>query len=195
MNIRPLSAATACTVLAAISSISSVAFAQGAGDIVVPAPIGEAASTIYRQVTPDGRIIYSDKAVKGARIDQTLKVETPIKGNLWTTDSNGRPNIPPQTARTEVSKVNAIPQPGQKKTADDASADVIRAEMLLEDAKARQQAGNEPQAGERTGNAGGGSRLNPAYETRQKKLAQDVAEAEANLRKAVAERDAVGRSR
>lgn len=189
MNIRLLSAVAACTVFMPVS------FAQGTNDLVAPAPLGEAATTIYRQVTPDGRIIYSDKTVKGARIDQTLKVDTPIKGNLWTTDSHGRPDIPPQTARTEINKVNTIPQSGRKKTADEATADVIRAEMLLEDARANQKAGVEPQSGERTGNAGGGSRLNPAYEARQKKLAQDVAAAEAALKKAIAEREALSRSR
>jgi hypothetical protein len=61
--------------------------------------------------------------------------------------------------------------------------------MLLEDARKRQQAGVEPLPGERTGNKGGGSRLNGMYWTRQELLARDVANAEAMLKEAAASRN------
>jgi hypothetical protein len=160
-------------------------------DVVAPAPSTGASTVIYRQVLPTGRIVYSDKPVKGARLDQTLMVEPPIKGNLWTTDSSVKPDIPPQTERTQVKKVNIIPVPGQKKTLSDADSEVIRAEMLLEDARKHREAGVEPLPGERTGNADGTSRLNSAYEARQKALAHDVEQAEAALKQAIAERDAL----
>lgn len=177
--------------LAAFLFLLAAPAPHAADNLVAPAPLGDPATTVYRQVTPDGRIIYSDKAIKGARVDQTLHIDTPPKGTQWVTESGPRPAIPPQTERTEVSRVNAIPQSGQRRTADDATSDVIRAEMLLEDAKERLQAGVEPLPGERTGNVGGGSRLNPVYDARQKKLAQEVADAEARLKKAIAERDSL----
>lgn len=149
-------------------------------------------TTIYRQVMPDGRIVYSDKAVKGGKVDQTITVEPPIKGNFWSAESGARPVIPPQTESTPVRKTSSIPLLGKKKTLAEATSDVIRAEMLLEDAKKRQEAGVEPLPGERTGNsANNGSRLNDTYDARQKALAKDVAAAEAALQQAIADRDAL----
>jgi hypothetical protein len=147
------------------------------------------ATTIYRQVTPDGRIVYADKVLKGGKLDQTITVDPPIKGNLWTSDAGPRPVTPPRTEHTPIGKGSPLPVLSKRKTYDDASSDVIRAEMLLEDARKRQEAGVEPLPGERTGNVSGGSRLNEAYQARQRVLAKQVAEAEATFRKAVSERD------
>jgi hypothetical protein len=138
---------------------------------------------------PDGRIVYSDKAIKGAKVDNTITVEPPIKGNSWTTESGRQPVIAPQIERTPVRRVASLPASGKRKTLDEATSDVIKAEMLLEDARKRQAAGVEPLPGERTGNAGGGSRLNEAYQARQKLLARDVAYAEAALKKATEDRN------
>lgn len=160
-------------------------------DVVVTAPAGGGATVVYRQVMPDGRVVYSDKAEKGAKIDHTITIEPPIKGNLWTTESGTKPVIPEQIERTPVQQVGVMPTPGKKKTAEEANSDVIRAEMLLEDAKKRQEAGVEPLPGERSGISSGGSRLNEAYEARQKLLAREVVYAEAALKKAIADRDAL----
>lgn len=160
-------------------------------DLPAPEPIGKPTMKAYRQILPDGRIVYSDKRIEGAKIDETITVDPPIKGNVWTTESGKRPAIPPQTKKTPVNRVAAIPKPGTQKTLGDANADVTHAEMLLEDAKKRQQAGVEPLPGERTGTVSGKSRLNDAYKVRQQALAQAVADAETTLKKAIAERDAL----
>lgn len=160
-------------------------------ELAAPEPIGEPAMKAYRQIMPDGRIVYSDKLVEGARVDETITVDPPIKGNIWTTEAGTPPKIAPQTRQTPVNRVSSIPEPGKRKTAEEAEADVTRAEMLLEDAKKRRELGVEPKPGERTGNANGSSRLNQAYKSRQKALAQAVDDAEADLRKSIAERDAL----
>jgi hypothetical protein len=162
-----------------------------AQDIIKPDPIGEPATKLYRQILPDGRIIYSDKQIKGAKLDDTLKVDPDSNGKSWKPESGKRPTLPPRAERTPVQKVPTVPPLNKRKTLDEAEADVIKSEMLLEDAKKRQQAGVEPLPGERTGNAGGGSRLNERYEMRQKALAHEVAEAEAMLQRSRNERDAV----
>lgn len=162
------------------------AFSQ---DIIAPAPPQSGSTTIYRQVMPDGRIVYSDKAQRGAKVDRTIMLEPAIKGNLWTTESGPRPAVTPQIERTPVKKVASSPASDRKKTSDEATSEVIRAEMFLEDAKKRQEAGIEPLPGERTGTRAGGSRLNEAYEARQKLLAREVMYAEALLKKATADRD------
>lgn len=163
-------------------------FAQ---DAVRPDPVGEPATQLYRQVMPDGRIVYSDKRIKGARLDDTLTVDPDSNGKSWKAESGRRFTPPPRVERTQVQRVPSIPPLSKRKTLDEAEADVIKSEMLLEDAKKRQQAGVEPLPGERTGIVGGGSRLNERYEARQKALAQEVAEAEAMLQRSRNERNAV----
>lgn len=181
MDTRPL---IACAIVIACST--RPAFAQ---DVVKGASPQGSATTVYRQVMPDGRVVYSDKAVKGARIDHTIKVDPAIKGNLWTTEAGPKPVVAPQAERTPIDRVNPAPGSGKRRTPEEATSDVIRAEMLLEDAKKRQHAGVEPLPGERTANATGGSRLNEAYHARQQALAKEVADAEAALQKARSDRD------
>jgi uncharacterized protein YndB with AHSA1/START domain len=162
-----------------------------AENVLVPAPLGSAATTVYRQVMPDGRIVYTDKAPKDGKVDQTITVEPPAKGKVWTSESGTRPVAAPQVEHKPVNRVNAIPGAGKQKTLDEAASDVIRAEMLVEDAKRRQKEGVEPLPGERTANSGGGSRLNDAYQARQQALAAEVAQAEAALKRATTARDAL----
>jgi hypothetical protein len=138
---------------------------------------------------PDGRVVYSDKVLKGARLDHTITVEPSIKGNSWTTESGSRPIVRQQAERTPIRKADSSPASGNTRSLDEATSDVIRAEMLLEDARKRQQAGVEPLPGERTANKAGGSRLNEAYDARQKLLAREVANAEAMLKEAAANRN------
>lgn len=160
-------------------------------ELATPEPIGAPAMKAYRQIMPDGRIVYSDKLVEGARVDETITVDPPTKGNIWSSETGTPPKIAPQTMQTPVNRVSSIPEPGKRKTPEDADADVIRAEMLLDDAKKRRERGVEPLPGERTGNANGSSRLNDAYKARQKSLAQAVQAAEDALRKSIAQRDAL----
>ena len=172
-----------------------IAALAAAEELPRPAPIGKPAKEVYRYVMPDGVIVYSDKPVKGGKIDETITVDPPATEPSGASEPRSRPVVPPRSERTPVNRVTTIPVPGKQKTADDANADISRAEMLLEDARKRQEAGVEPLPGERTGIAGGGSRLNDAYQARQRRLADEVAEAEAVLKKAIAERDALGTAR
>jgi hypothetical protein len=150
----------------------------------VSTPPSKTPTTIYRQVTPDGRIVYSDKAMKNAKIDQTITVEPPVTGNLWTSEPGARPNLPQKIEHTKIIKAPFISPEEKQRIADQAESGVIRAEMLLEDAKRAQKEGIEPLPGERTGNVDGKSRLNEQYFARQKALAKAVAYAEANLQRA-----------
>lgn len=155
-----------------------------------PARIGKPAEKVYRQVMPDGKILYSDKLIKGGKLDETLAPD-PAAANTWKSESGKRPAVPPRVERTPVQKVPSIAATDRQRSVQDADADVLKAEMLLEDAKKRQAAGIEPLPGERTGNASGGSRLNEQYQARQQRLREDVAEAEAMLNRARTERTAL----
>ncbi len=192
-------------ILLVACSIATTVFAQEVAEkAAAPAPVtaatsapvatptpASASTTIYRQVLPGGRIFYSDKPVRDVKIDQTIRVEPPIKGHSWTTEAGALPYIAPQTTPTEIKKVPVAPAAKMKRALEDATTNFIRAEMLLEDAKKRQAQGVEPLPGERTGTASGGSRLNEDYEARQKLLAKDVTQAEAALNKATAELNAL----
>jgi hypothetical protein len=174
------------SIAALAASFAVAAFSQ---DIVKPAPSGGGTGIIYRQVMPDGRIVYTDRVLPGGRVDHTIRVERPIKGNVWTVEPGSNPVASSRMQSTPVKRVAVSPVPSRKMTLDEATAEVIRAEMLLEDAKKQQEAGVEPLPGERTGNASGGSRLNEAYHERQKLLAKYVSYAEAALKKAIEDRN------
>jgi hypothetical protein len=176
--------------LAATALLLAIAPAVHAAETLSPpAPLGKGATKAYRQVLPDGSILYSDKPVKGAKIAETIEVEPPSKHAPLAVDADRKPAARPRPHPVPVRKVAKVPPPDRRMTADEAQSEVVRAEMQLEDAKRRQQAGAEPQPGERTGNAGGGSRLNEYYWQRQKELAQDVERAREELRRAESERD------
>ena len=157
----------------------------------VSTPPSSSPTTIYREVMPDGRIVYTDKALKEGKIDHTITMEPPIQGNLWTTQPGPRPNIPPKIERTQIIKAPSLSPEEKKKIADQVDSSVIRAEMLLEDARKKQADGMEPLPGERTGNVDGKSRLNDAYWARQEALAKGVAYAEGNLKRALEQQAAL----
>lgn len=150
---------------------------------------------IYRQVLPDGRIVYSDETVSGAKVDHTITMAPPIKGNLWSTEPGTPPKITPQPVPTPVQRVDPVRKPAAGKSTidvpDTVLSEVMRAEMLLEDAKKRQAAGAKPLPGEERDNSDGGLSFNQAYFSRQKRLARDVEYAENELKKALVTRDGV----
>jgi hypothetical protein len=173
------------------TSFAAPGYTQSSEGVVKAAPPSGGAETIYRQVMPDGRVVYSDRTLPGGRIDHTIKVERPIKGNVWTVESGSNPVAPLRGERTPVKRVAVTPEPVKKRSLDEATAEVIRAEMLLEDAKRQQEAGVEPLPGERIGNAPGDTRLSETYHQRQKLLAKYVSYAEAALNKAIQDRNRI----
>lgn len=164
-----------------------------ASELTASTPLGKPATKIYRQLTPEGQIVYSDELIAGAKVEETIIPDPDVEGRLWKPESGKRHRLPIKSEPTQINRVPSIPSPGRIRTFDDAHADVIKAEMLLEDAKERQKAGVEPLPGERTGLVSGKSRLNEQYHARQQALAEDVAAAEAMLKKAQAERNSLSR--
>lgn len=160
-----------------------------AQQVVSPEPLGEPAKTVYRQVLPDGRVVYSDKTLPGAKVEETLDVDVTQTGDTWSVEGSKHPPAKRLATPTPVKQVASIPASGRR-TVEDANAEVIRAEMLLEDARRRRDAGHAALPVEKDG-TGPGS----AYAQRQQGLARDVRQAEAALRQAVAERNALQRQR
>lgn len=186
----PLSHSVVAATIIAAASFATAATPENVAEPVAATP-GNSPITIYREVMPDGRIVYTDKALKEGKIDHTITVDPPIKGHLWTTQPGTPPNKAPKIERTQIIKAPTLSFEEKKKIADQVQSSVIRAEMLLEDAKKKQADGMEPLPGERTSNVDGTSRLNDAYWARQDALAKGVAYAEGNLKRALEQQAAL----
>jgi Domain of unknown function (DUF4124) len=137
-----------------------------------------AAQTVYRYVTPDGRTIFSDQPVPGAKLQGTVAPPAPAS--------------PPPPRSSDARPTAPTEPPGEARVQRrrDATAEVEAATQDLAQARLRLDAGKEPLPGERTGTATGGSRLNDAYWARQAANEEVVRRAQARLDAAVAARNA-----
>ena len=128
------------------------------------------AQPVFKSVMPDGSVLYSEKPAAGAKRVDKLDPPPPSSGITGLTAD--------EKARAEqLSRQRATSAAADEKTRQA----VGEAEKLLARARAAQESGKEPLPGERTGIAGGGTRLTDAYLVRQKALAEAVAAAEKNL--------------
>ena len=142
------------------------------------------AQNIYRYVFPDGRVVYSDSPVPGAKLQGTV---TPPPPPMSPPPGAAERSGPPSSA--SKAQGGAAPDDAIARLAA-ADRNVQDATRELEEARARLAAGQEPLPGERTGTAGGTSRLNDDYWARQQSLKNAVAAAQANLDRAIAARNA-----
>ncbi|MDB5864901.1 MAG: hypothetical protein JWO70_2707 [Betaproteobacteria bacterium] len=110
-----------------------------------------AAQTLYKSTMPDGKVSYGEKPVPGAKKVETIEAP-PAK--------TGVTLVRPEEKRNE----RALPAAAQQ-------SELPQARQNLQKAQAALEAGKEPLPGERTGTAGGSSRLTDAYFERQKGLA------------------------
>ncbi len=143
--------------------------------VLALAPAVAAAESVYKYQRPDGSTVYSDVPLSGARLIgrfELVPVPSPAKAEPAGPERGAAKN-PDELARQRVQDLEA------------ADAAIKEAEQSLREALERQQAGVEPQAGERLGNVGARtSRLGPQYFERQRALAAEVADARARLDRA-----------
>src|SRR5262249_32896842 len=123
--------------------------------LLVAPPALAAADTIFKYQRPDGRIVYSDSTVEGAKRIGVLDLPTP----------------PPVVARPRFSSEVAVTRRAELAAAD---AEIREATLALRNAEERQKQGVEPLPGERLGMVGGNSRLTESYFERQQALAEEV---------------------
>lgn len=149
-----------CLVL--LAALAGTAFAQKA----------------FRYVYPDGRVIYSDKPVPGARLEGEIAAPPPPTA--------------PGSAPTDGSAAprQGAEDPARQRRLAEADREMRAAEDALAQARLQLTAGLEPLPGERTGTASGGSRLNEAYDARQRQNEKAVADAQVRLDRAIAARNA-----
>ncbi|HEX2826333.1 MAG TPA: DUF4124 domain-containing protein [Burkholderiales bacterium] len=113
-----------------------------------------AAQTLYKSTMPDGKIVYGEAPVPGAKRVDTIE-PPPAKTGV--------------SAATDAEKARAA-QAAAKASAGASSPALSDARQALQKAEAARDAGKEPLPGERLGTAGGASRLTEAYFERQKAL-------------------------
>jgi len=127
------------------------------------------AQTLYKSVTPDGRVLYSDKPPPDAVKTEKKQLDTSKQGV-----------VPP----TEREKSTLRQLETGRKTRESKQDSMRKLEIALHDAEVALTMGKEPQPYERLGTAGGGQRLTDDYWVRQKKLEAAVEQARRNLEKA-----------
>ena len=136
------------------------------------------AQEIKKYITPDGKTIYSDVPVPGAR--EAGAIAPPAEVNP---EERAQAE---ESAREEARRAEEFAGRAQGESSGRAS--VEEAEKQLEEAQNVLANGKEPLPGERKGTAGGGSRLTDAYYIRQKANEQAVIEAQRALDAARARR-------
>lgn len=137
------------------------------------------AQQVFKYVMPDGRIVYSDKTVPGGRLVDEIAPPPPTA-----------PAPAPTTRQEQLQEQrNALRErlSDRDREFQRASAELDAARGRLAEAQQRLEAGKEPLPGERTGNAGGGSRLNELYWQRQQSNEAAVARARDQVQRAEAE--------
>jgi hypothetical protein len=128
------------------------------------------AQEMYRSVTPDGKVIYSDKPPPDAKESKKLNL-APL--NIAT------PRQAPDTVRSKIPATNPADRPPIDK-----NALVLSARQRLEAAQKALDEGREQREGDRIGVAKGGgasSRLSDSYLERVKALEDAVTAAQQQL--------------
>jgi len=130
------------------------------------------AQPVYKYQLPDGRIVYSSEAVPNGKLIGTVRpapAPQPVDADKQAKMKRDR-EAAAQAGKRRADRLEA------------ANAEVIAATQALEEAKARQAAGVEPEEGERSGTVRPGlSRPNSAYLERQTQLQEDVDAAQKRL--------------
>jgi hypothetical protein len=139
------------------------------------------AQVAYKYELPDGRLVYSDKPIEGARLVDRIPLDptAPVPGAQTAAPSEA-PQAPPAAAQS---------MQGRRAALDQAYDEIKAAQKAVDDAKERLQQGVEPYPGERQANVNGSSRLNEDYFARVRQLEQDLRDASARLDEAYAKRN------
>ena len=141
--------------------------------LLLPGPA--AAQTLYKSVMPDGRVIYSDEPVPGARSSRPVDLgPAPAANDPGAVEERRRDLL----ERAKQVDVRLREREARRQKAEEA---VAKARQLLEDAERAVEAGRTPLPGEMVANVGGGVRPSAAYVERQKALADQVVVARERL--------------
>lgn len=131
--------------------------------VLLLAASGAQAQTVYKSIMPDGKVIYGEKPVPGAKRVDTIE-PPPAKSGMTVVTPQEKARAEQQTQ--QLNQRAATGAAAQRELGD--------ARQKLQQAEAAREAGKEPLPGERLGTAGGASRLTDEYFARQKSLDEAV---------------------
>jgi len=142
-----------------------------------------AGAQVYKNVMPDGRIIYSDKPMKGAGKTQAVDVPPPP------TEADKAKAA--QRLQEDERQKQALQErlDERRKKLDDADEKVKQARQALANAEAALESGRSPRPGEMLGSVGPNARPSEGYLQRIANLEQNVANAKKALDDALRERN------
>lgn len=133
------------------------------------------AQPLYKNVMPDGHVIYSDKPIQGAR--QATPMEMPAAPTAAQMDAARKRAETDKRQRDELQgRLDA-----RRKATEAAETRVTKAARALEDAQVALERGREAQAGDMAGVAGGGVRPGENYFRRLADLERRVEDARREL--------------
>lgn len=134
------------------------------------ASMGAHAQVVFKSTMPDGKVIYGEKPVPGAKTVDTIEPPPATTGTTIIT--------PEEKARVEkMTKERAAANAASAASAAARQLELDEARKQLQQAETARDGGKEPLPGERIGIIGGKTRLTDAYFERQKNLEQGVAAA------------------
>ena len=136
------------------------------------------AQTLKKYVMPDGRVVYSDQPVPGGKLVGEIAPPPPV-------DPAARAKAE-EAARRDRDAAKSSNAGIEQRSAQQKTVQQLQAE--LDAAKRNLEQGVEPLPGERTGTAGGASRLNDEYWARQQANKKIVEAAQRALDEALAQR-------
>jgi hypothetical protein len=150
------------------------------------AAVPAAAQTAYKSTMPDGRVIYGDAPMPGARKVEQISVAAPRMGEGGAGAAPGGDRDRGSTGDGDQGRARQQDDMARARMAEreQQRQRVREAEETLRVAEEAKRNGEEPLPGERIGVAGGGSRLTEEYFQRQKQLADDVTNARQALEQA-----------
>jgi len=137
------------------------------------AALPAAGQSMQKYVTPDGKTVYSDRPIPGARLVDEIAPAPPVDPKAA---AAAQARAQQDAEKASAAGANRAGSASAASQQGDPAAALARAKERLEK-------GKEPLPGERTGTAGGASRLNDAYWARQRANEQAVKDAEARLNK------------
>jgi len=134
--------------------------------------VAAGAQTLKKYITPDGKTVYSDTPIPGAKEVGEIKPPPPMM------DPASRAKMQDAAGR-EAQQSEALDKQLEQRAAQ--RDRVAAAETKLEETKRKLEEGKDPLPGERKGIVGAGTRLTDAYWDRQKANQQAVENAQKEL--------------
>lgn len=140
--------------------------------MILSVSVAEAA-TYYKWVDRDGSVVYSDEPPQGVK---SVEIVVPDR----TTSPSSGSTSPSRRSQRQVDRAEELNRQIDERAARRKllQQKLAGAKKALEAARQAKELGKEPKPGERLANAGGGTRLGPAYFRRQEKLEADIRKAE-----------------